>query len=86
MRLTEFLISENQKDMAKQSEAALQAVWAEQDPDKKYAKAKSYINNLKFKKKIPTHLRKLEGMKGNATRIDTLVGGIQLKGEGEGVI
>ena len=86
MRLTEFLIREGKDDVAKKSAGAAQAVWAEKDPDAKFAKAQHFINSMKFKDKIPANLRKLEGMKGNNNKIDKFIGDIQLKGEGQGVV
>lgn len=84
MRLTEFL--KEGRDVATQSEAKLQAVWAERDPDKKYALAKHYIETMKFKDKIPKDLYDLERIKGNNNKIDTFITNIQQKGEGRGVI
>lgn len=86
MNFKEFLLTEaTDHAAAKASAAKAQAVWAERDPDKKFAMAQSFINTMKFKDKIPTNLRKLEGMKGNINKIDKFIGDIQLKGEGQGV-
>lgn len=82
----QFLMNEGAADVAKASAGKAQAVWAEKDPEAKYLKAKHFIENMKFKDKIPADLRKLEAMRNNPNKIDKFIGDIQLKGEGQGVV